>query len=438
MKRVIFGALIISLSLLLQACNTTDPPPPDGEKATLELKLEDVSCIEAWIELTTTNLPLPTTVTLNQTNPTGDTKSQILNLNTQDSLLYIDSLLPNQTYKFHTTIQSYNQAEVKSNELSVTTMDTTSHNFTFETFTFGGTAGSSVLYDVAIINENNIWAVGEIYVADTSQNGYTMYNAVHWDGNQWELKRILYDGNIWTIKTIFAFNQNDIWFSAFVRYDGQKFIELPISPILTGWSINKIWGSSSRNLYVVGNNGNIVFYNGTSWSRIESGTELQFTDIYGASDPKTGEPEILAVCTRNLPLAKGIYRIKGNTAVEISSVPIQWELAGVWFIPNRHYYVVGSGIYEKKSLTDSLWLNKPLDITHYVTPKIRGNGLNDVFAVGAFGETLHYNGVSWKSYIEETGLNSGGYFSVCVKNNTMVAVGFTYQSAVVTIGKRTN
>jgi hypothetical protein len=189
---------------------------------------------------------------------------------------------------------------------------------------------------------------------------------------------------------------------------------------------------------VVGNNGNIVFYNGTSWSRIESGTELQFTDIYGASDPKTGEPEILAVCTRNLPLAKGIYRIKGNTAVEISSVPIQWELAGVWFIPNRHYYVVGSGIYEKKSLTDSLWLNKPLDITHYVTPKIRGNGLNDVFAVGAFGETLHYNGVSWKSYIEETGLNSGGYFSVCVKNNTMVAVGFTYQSAVVTIGKRTN
>ncbi|MCZ7616344.1 MAG: hypothetical protein M5T52_23010 [Ignavibacteriaceae bacterium] len=271
MKRVIFGALIISLSLLLQACNTTDPPPPDGEKATLELKLEDVSCIEAWIELTTTNLQLPATITLEQINPAGDTTSHIAILNTQDSLLYIDSLLPNQTYKFHTTIQAYN---LTSNELSVTTMDTTSHNFTFETFTFGGTAGSSVLYDVAIINENNIWAVGEIYVADTSQNGYTMYNAVHWDGNQWELKRILYDGNIWTIKTIFAFNQNDIWFSAFVRYDGQKFIELPISPILTGWSINKIWGSSSRNLYVVGNNGNIVFYNGTSWSRIESGTEL--------------------------------------------------------------------------------------------------------------------------------------------------------------------
>jgi len=437
--------IILPVTLLLLniiACNTTEPPPPNGNNPTLELTLEDVSCTEAWIELTTTNLPLPTTVTLNQTNPTGDTKSQILNLNTQDSLLYIDSLLPNQTYKFHTTIQAYN---LTSNELSVTTMDTTSHEFIFETFTFGGTAGSSTLYDVAIINENNIWAVGEIMIADTSQNGYTMYNAVHWNGVEWTLHRIMFyticgqqHQNAYAASSIFAFSENDIWVgmqgSQIARLNDTTQIGTYCIPI----SVRKLWGTDNQNIYAVGVNGQIAHYNGSQWQRIESGTELQFTDIYGASDPKTGEPEILAVCTRNLPLAKGIYRIKGNTAVEISSVPIQWELAGVWFIPNRHYYVVGSGIYEKKSLTDSLWLNKPLDITHYVTPKIRGNGLNDVFAVGAFGETLHYNGVSWKSYIEETGLNSGGYFSVCVKNNTMVAVGFTYQSAVVTIGKRTN
>ena len=40
-----------------------------------------------------------------------------------------------------------------------------------------------MLYDVAIIDENNIWAVGEIWIADTSSLGYTKYNAVHWDGN---------------------------------------------------------------------------------------------------------------------------------------------------------------------------------------------------------------------------------------------------------------
>ena len=94
--------ILLFLSLfLINSCNTTEPPPPpDGEEPTLELKLEDASCTEAWITLTTTNLQLPATLTLKQFNPTGDTLSQILNLNTQDSLLYIDSLMPKQTYQY--------------------------------------------------------------------------------------------------------------------------------------------------------------------------------------------------------------------------------------------------------------------------------------------------------------------------------------------------
>ena len=61
--------------------------------------------------------------------------------------------------------------------------DTTSHNFTFTTYTFGGTGGSSYFKDVAIINDSDIWAVGEIY-SDSS-----MYNAVHWNGKNWELRK---------------------------------------------------------------------------------------------------------------------------------------------------------------------------------------------------------------------------------------------------------
>ncbi|MCZ7611610.1 MAG: hypothetical protein M5U17_15810 [Ignavibacterium sp.] len=87
-------------------------------------------------------------------------------------------------------------------------------------------------------------------------------------------------------------------------------------------TLEKLWRNSCSYIYGVGNVGSIVYYNGQSWRRIESGTELQFTYIYGASNPETREQEILAVCTRNLPLDKGI----GNTAVKISSVPIKWEL----------------------------------------------------------------------------------------------------------------
>ncbi len=60
---------------------------------------------------------------------------------------------------------------MESNELSVTTMDTTSHNFTWQTFTFDKHS-SSVLNEVAIIDENNIWAVGK----DTKRDGFGCYD----------------------------------------------------------------------------------------------------------------------------------------------------------------------------------------------------------------------------------------------------------------------
>ncbi|WP_407931013.1 glucosyl transferase, partial [Ignavibacterium album] len=332
--------------------------------------------------------------------------------------------------------QSSNQQIItSSNELTVTTMDTTSHEFSWQSWEFG-TIGSSTLYDVAIIDENDIWAVGEINIADTSINGYTTYNAVHWDGTKWELKRILYKGGFWSIRTIFAFSSNDIWFSGYVRYLNGQFIELTIPDILIGWGINKLWGSSSEDLYAVGNNGNIAHWDGRKWTKIESGTDLNFIDIYGSTDSKTGEQQILAVCTRNLPLDKGIYRIEGNTATQISSAPIQWELFALWFIPNRHYYVVGSGIYEKKFLSDSTWKNGPLDITHYGTTGIRGNELNNVFVAGAFGEFLHFNGITWKSYINELGWFNGSYGGVALKDNMVITVGYESAKAKILIGKK--
>src|SRR5690606_9849046 len=118
-----------------------DPPIPDNKKLTLTF--EDASCTEVWFTLETENLQLPTDITL----LLNDSVPQYSRLNTQDSLLYIDSLLPNQTYTIQSFIHSINQSELSSNKITFTTMDTTSHNFTFETFTFGEHS-SSVLYDV--------------------------------------------------------------------------------------------------------------------------------------------------------------------------------------------------------------------------------------------------------------------------------------------------
>ncbi len=65
-----------------------------------------------------------------------------------------------------------------------------------------------------------------------------------------------------------------------------------------------------------------------------------------------------------------------------------------------------------------------------------GNGLNDVFIVGAFGEFLHWNGASWKSFIGQTGLVDGCYTSIAVKRDEVIAVGLTSSRAVIAVGKR--
>jgi hypothetical protein len=349
--KFLYNFLIIAVAAGL-TCNTTDP----HLALELKLELEDVSCTEAWITLTINNVQLPAEVVLYKNNTA---QNNILCYG--DTLLYIDSLLPSQTYKFHTTIQSSIHT---SNEISVTTMDTTSHNFTFETWTFGGT-GSSTLYDVAIIDENNIWAVGEIYVADTSANGYTIYNAVHWDGNEWSLHRIMFysicgqqsSQNAYPASSIIAFSEDEIWVAQ--RGDQITKIENGIQKqaICMPWtfSINKIWGTSSNDLYVVGNNGNIARYQNGQWTRIESGTDLHIYDIWG-EQTENGEYEILCVASNvSINQGKKVLQITKTNIIHINDMGLPWSLSTVWFIPERKYFIGGDGFYTAKYLGDS-WI----------------------------------------------------------------------------------
>jgi len=46
-KHFAVGLIFLFLFAILQCNSVEPPPPPNGEQPTLELKLEDVSCIEA-------------------------------------------------------------------------------------------------------------------------------------------------------------------------------------------------------------------------------------------------------------------------------------------------------------------------------------------------------------------------------------------------------
>jgi hypothetical protein len=436
MKLLLKLLALISVTLWILSCDSNEPPT----NSNLSLTLEDVSCTEAWLQLTTNNIQIPNNISL----LVNGTVKKTFTLNTQDSLLYIDSLLPNLTYKLQV---SSIQNPVSSNEISVATMDTTSHNFSFQSWTFG-TIGSSVLYDVAIINENNIWAVGEIMIADTSQNGYTIYNAVHWDGTDWELLRIPnydYPNTLiyGALQTIFAFDSNDVWFSSYsnlVHYDGNNFYSKAqfMTSINFNGQITKMWGTDKNNIYCVGRNGAIYHYFGTSWQQIESGTTLNINDIWGDFNEKTQEWEILAVAGNKLQGSENkILRIlENNTSAQINSSGTAWPLRTLWLKASKKYLVGGSGVFNKNKIGDMNWTECILDISINSTNRIRGLNINEIIAVGGFGEMLHFNGYSWVSFIDQTGLSSGNYLGVDLKGDLCIAVGQNNSNAVITKRKR--
>jgi hypothetical protein len=328
-----------------------------------------------------------------------------------------------------------------------TTTDTTLHDWVFDPPVLFGESGSSTLYDVAIINDTLAYAVGAVYMRDSSGKTDPLpYNLAKWDGHAWQLLRIQFyticgqsTTGSYPAKAIIAFSLTEIFISdgaQFTSWDGNQQGQITCLPV----SVNRMWGRDKHCIYTVGNGGNIGFFDGSTWTKIESGTTLDIYDIYGAYNPYMliGKWEILAVATQNYPPGQTILNITAIGVTQIPTDPIGdiEELFSVWFVPNQHYYVIGDGIYEKNYLSDGAWKNGPLDITHYATTRIRGNAANDVFVVGAYGECLHYNGKSWQSYQSVTGLSNGSYTSVAMKNNLVVAVGGDNPRAVITIGRR--
>lgn len=308
-------------------------------------------------------------------------------------------------------------------------IDTTSHNFTFQTWTFGEHS-SSTLYDVAIINDTLIFAVSEIYMNDSlGQPDPYPYNLALLNGSTWELRKLTYQGFPPVINSVFAINENDVWLDPWFHWDGQNFQELPIDPILIGVNVNKIWGNKDG-IYVVGNDGFVAYRNNIgSWSRIESGTSLNINDIWGIVDGNDSKFILCPAYDFGSGGEKKLISISNNTVGEIPWVENR-ELYTVWFNSRDKIYAGGEGLFYR---TNNEWKEETLPALFKF--RVRGNGLNDIWTVGGYGFAAHYNGKNWKTF-EEVSLASGNYVGLTVKGNTVVMTGNEWNKAVITIGKR--
>ena len=322
-------------------------------------------------------------------------------------------------------------------------MDTTSHNFTFETYTFGGQAGTCTLYDVAIIDENNIWAVGEIYLLDSlGQPDPRVYNVVHWDGSEWEVKRIsvLHNGNLITppLYGIYAFSATDIWLSSGVPVhgDGTNWIQYHLFNMgvlnQDDGYLTKIWGVSTNDFYFVGTKGTIVHYQNGLWSKIESGTTTNINDVWGIVSDEGDKTIYCAVSFVFQPGDRKILRIDNNNIVD----SITWEsnkrVNSVWAMNKYKQFACGDGVFIN-SEPGVNWKEQS-GLSLYYSRQIRGTDVNNVIVVGDYGFFAHYSGSTWNVYDDLS--ISGIYLATDIKGNICVAVGLEDSKAIIITGRR--
>ncbi len=424
--------VFISLTFIFfSRCDTTEPP----DNKTLTLNLEDISCTETWLTLTTTNIQLPASINILK----NDNVAQTISLNTADTLLYIDSLLPHTNYKFQVSVTQGDQTSgILSNKITATTMDTTSHDFTWQTWTFGGGGEASSINDVTIIDENNIWACGEIYLPDSLGNPDEIpYNVIHWDGQDWKPQKVTinFRGFLITpvLEGIFAFAPNQIWLAGGLAIygDGNNWTPYDVR-LITGYdylTLSKCWGVNSEQMYFIGMVGSIAIYQNGKWKRIESGTRTYINDVWGIVDDNNEVTAYCPVSSFFTPGDKKILRIK-NSQVDSVSWNMDRLLYSIWTNNERYLYVCGSGVFENKK---GNW--KEIDITSVASNRIRGNGLNDIFVIGDYGFTAHYNGIGWYIFDNLFDFNSG-LKGVAIKKNTVVIVGQRDGFGIVAIGRR--
>jgi hypothetical protein len=428
MIRLVLGCL---LALFSFSCK--EQPPEPGSASPL-LAVEDASCTEVWLHvLFADGIPYHQVILTRDGKPILSST-----VRATDTLIADEGLLPSHTYSYDVTVTGMfgQHASVQAR-----TMDTTSHDFTWQTDALGD-GNSSSLYDVAIINDTLAYAVGEIYKRDSLGNwDPNAYNLTKWDTRTWQLLRVPVplcgSGSTWPypLYAIVAFSPDDFSMSGgadMERWDGKQFSWSCAMNGMVSGAILKIWGASSRDLYAVGRNGTLISFFASSWQKLTSGTTADLRDVNGYIDPSTRRTTIMAVASS--PGETKLLSLSPSTAQDTLSWPPTVRLRGIWISSRFAVYASGAGLWRHAGAG---WKEIP-GLPNVNFTEVRGTAENDIFVTAWGGVLAHYNGNTWHQFTE---IPAGYSFEgVAVSQNMVVAVGFTggvsVDKAAVVIGRR--
>jgi hypothetical protein len=410
--------------LLFTSC--PEPTPPDHG---LSLEAVDIVCTEATFKV---SAGIDSTSIWECGLYRDDSLVISQSISGGSGYLRDTGLKPNASYNYHIGYLKEGKAKDRSQAVSITTLDTTSHDFTWIVETLGDYG--SYLNDVAIVDENNIWVVGYIEIGDS------IYNAAHWNGNEWEMVQILRPVDF---EGVFALSANDIWFAdgcKIFHYDGNQFTEM----WMCDWErhgVNQatsIWASSPEDVWFVGDNGSIVHYDGSGFQRRESGTETDLTDIKGTP---AGYP--IYISGRNThgdnyesPFIQ-IREDKSLHTLYRSNYP--WGNEENWGdieaigVSASHVYISPWG---RDMVIYNYYFNEFNEYNYRSIPAFYGTRVvdislvndNEIYLFDLWGSIIYYNGIKWT-------LDNSIYHQFG-DNNFIVRGSDAIQNYTVVVGKR--
>jgi hypothetical protein len=176
---------------------------------------------------------------------------------------------------------------------------------------------------------------------------------------------------------------NDFYDNNIYHYDGHAWYAISNSNDYPFDRVYGIWGYSANNIFIVGEFGTILHYNGSEWMGLNSSTEKDLYSVWG-----TSENNVFAVGWDGT-----ILHYDGSNWHKMNS-STQETLFHVWGTSTNDVFAVGMNgtilHYDgSKWTTMNSGTNKDLF-------GILGCASNDVYAIGSSGIILHYDGTQWQ------------------------------------------